>query len=177
MITYHELHFKIVEALSSLQLFYSPTHYTHPHEYSQTAHHLCRHRHYQHCCRYHTIHSVNIAHRTATIISTTTGMICSYFLNRRFTFKTSHRPIVQFICITITGLWILQPAVIWLLVQLLGITSTFGLSMAKLAATSISLMWNFVWYRIVFQGTKKKHLHRSVFSWLRQLGSNQRPIG
>ena len=113
----------------------------------------------------------------AIIISTTAGMVCSYVLNRRFTFKTSHRPIVQFICITITGLWILQPAVIWLLVQLLGITSTFGLSMAKLAATSISLMWNFVWYRIVFQGTKKKHLHRSVFSWLRQLGSNQRPIG
>ena len=113
----------------------------------------------------------------AIIISTTAGMVCSYILNRRFTFKTNHQPIVQFICITITGLWILQPAVIWLLVQLLGITSTLGLSMAKLAATSISLMWNFVWYRIVFQKTKKKHLRRSVFSWLRQLGSNQRPIG
>ena len=113
----------------------------------------------------------------AIIISTTVGMIGSYFLNRRFTFKTNRQPIVQFICITVTGLWVLQPVVIWLLIQLLGITSTLGLSMAKLAATSISLMWNFVWYRIVFQGTKKKHLHRSVFSWLRQLGSNQRPIG
>ena len=113
----------------------------------------------------------------AVIISTTAGMIGSYVLNRQFTFKTSHRPIVQFICITITGLWVLQPVVIWLLIQLLGITSTLGLSVAKLAATSISLMWNFVWYRIVFQGTKKKHLRRSVFSWLRQLGSNQRPIG
>ena len=113
----------------------------------------------------------------AVIISTTAGMICSYVLNRRFTFKTNRRPIVQFICITITGLWVLQPVIIWLLIQLFGITSTLGLSMAKLAATSISLMWNFMWYRIVFQGTKKKHLHRSVFSWLRQLGSNQRPIG
>ena len=113
----------------------------------------------------------------AVIISTTAGMVCSSFLNRRFTFKTNRQPIVQFICITVTGLWVLQPVVIWLLIQLLGITSTLGLSMAKLAATSISLMWNFVWYRIVFQGTKKKHLHRSVFSWLRQLGSNQRPIG
>ena len=113
----------------------------------------------------------------AIIISTTVGMIGSYFLNRRFTFKTNRQPIIQFICITVTGLWVLQPVVIWLLIQLLGITSTLGLSMAKLAATSISLMWNFVWYRIVFQGTKKKHLHRSVFSWLRQLGSNQRPIG
>ena len=113
----------------------------------------------------------------AIIMSTTAGMICSYFLNRRFTFKTNRQPIVQFICITITGLWILQPAVIWLLIQLLGITSTLGLSVAKLAATSISLMWNFAWYQIVFQGKKKKHLRRSVFSWLRQLGSNQRPIG
>ena len=113
----------------------------------------------------------------AVIISTTAGMVCSYILNRRFTFKTNHRPIVQFICITVTGLWILQPVVIWLLIQLLGITSTLGLSVAKLAATSISLIWNFVWYRIVFQGKKKKHLLRSVFSWLRQLGSNQRPIG
>lgn len=102
----------------------------------------------------------------AVIISTTAGMICSYVLNRRFTFKTSRQPIVQFIGITITGLWVLQPVIIWLLIQLFGITSTLGLSMAKLAATSISLMWNFVWYRIVFQGTKKKHLRRSVFSWL-----------
>ena len=113
----------------------------------------------------------------AVIISTTAGMISSYVLNRRFTFKTSHQPIVQFICITIAGLWILQPAVIWLLVQLLGITSTLGLSVARLAATSISLMWNFVWYRIVFQGKKKKHLRRRVFSWLRGRGSNPRPIG
>ena len=113
----------------------------------------------------------------AVIISTTAGMVCSYVLNRRFTFKTNRQPIVRFICITITSLWILQPVVIWLLIQLLGITNTLGLSMAKLAATSISLMWNFVWYRIVFQGAKKKHLRRSVFSWLRQLGSNQRPIG
>ena len=113
----------------------------------------------------------------AVIISTTAGMVCSYVLNRRFTFKTNRQPIVRFICITITSLWILQPVVIWLLIQLLGITNTLGLSMAKLAATSISLMWNFVWYRIVFRGTKKKHLRRSVFSWLRQLGSNQRPIG
>ncbi len=113
----------------------------------------------------------------AIIISTTAGMISSYVLNRRFTFKTGHQPIVRFICITVTGLWVLQPVVIWLLIQLLGITNILGLSIAKLAATSISLMWNFVWYRIIFQGTKKKHLRRSVFSWLRQLGSNQRPIG
>ena len=102
----------------------------------------------------------------AVIMSTTTGMICSYLLNRRFIFKTDHQPIVQFIGTTLTGLGVFQPTVIWLLVQLLGITSTFGLSMAKLAATSISLMWNFVWYRIVFRGTKKKHLRRRVFSWL-----------
>ena len=113
----------------------------------------------------------------AVIISTTTGMICSYLLNRRFTFKTDRQPIVQFICITLAGLWVLQPTVIWLLVQLFGITSIFGLSMAKLAATSISLIWNFVWYQIVFQETKKKHLRRSVFSWLRGRGSNPRPIG
>ena len=113
----------------------------------------------------------------AVIISTTTGMICSYFLNRRFTFKTDRQPIVQFIGITLTGLWVLQSTAIWLLIQLFGITSTLGLSMAKLAATSISLIWNFVWYRIVFRGTKKKHLRRSVFSWLRGRGSNPRPIG
>jgi gtrA-like protein len=113
----------------------------------------------------------------AVIISTTAGMIGSYILNRRFTFKTNRQPIVQFIGITLAGLWVIQPTAIWLLIQLFGITSTLDLSMAKLAASSISLAWNFVWYRIVFRGTKKKHLRRSVFSWLRQLGSNQRPIG
>ena len=35
----------------------------------------------------------------AIIISTTAGMVCSYVLNRRFTFKTNRQPIVQFICI------------------------------------------------------------------------------
>ena len=113
----------------------------------------------------------------AVIISTTAGMVCSYVLNRRFTFKTDRQPIVQFICITLTGLWVLQPVVIWLLVQLFGITSTFGLIMAKLASTSVSPAWNFAWYRIVFQGTKKKHLPRSAFSWLRGRGSNPRTIG
>ena len=88
---------------------------------------------------------------TAIIASTTAGMICSYFLNRRFTFKTNHQPIVQFICITITGLWILQPIVIWLLIQLFGITDTFGLTIAKLVTTSVSLVWNFVWYKLVFK--------------------------
>jgi gtrA-like protein len=88
---------------------------------------------------------------TAIIASTTAGMICSYFLNRRFTFKTNRQPIVQFICITITGLWILQPIVIWLLIQLFGITDTFGLTIAKLVATSVSLVWNFVWYKLVFK--------------------------
>ena len=88
---------------------------------------------------------------TAIIASTTAGMICSYFLNRRFTFKTNRQPIVQFICITISGLWILQPIVIWLLIQLFGITDTFGLTIAKLVATSVSLVWNFVWYKLVFK--------------------------
>ena len=87
----------------------------------------------------------------AIITSTIAGMICSYFLNRRFTFKTNRQPIVQFICITITGLWILQPIVIWLLIQLFGITDTFGLTIAKLVATSVSLVWNFVWYKLVFK--------------------------
>lgn len=87
----------------------------------------------------------------AVVISTTIGIICSYFLNRRFTFKTNRQPIVQFICITITGLWILQPIVIWLLIQLFGITDTFGLTIAKLVATSVSLVWNFVWYKLVFK--------------------------
>ena len=40
----------------------------------------------------------------AIITSTIAGMICSYFLNRRFTFKTNRQPIVQFIYITVTGL-------------------------------------------------------------------------
>lgn len=87
----------------------------------------------------------------AIIMSTTIGMICSYLLNRRFTFKTDRQPIVQFIGITLTGLWILQPIVIWLLIQLFGITDTFGLTIAKLVATSVSLVWNFVWYKLVFK--------------------------
>lgn len=69
----------------------------------------------------------------AVIMSTTAGMICSYLLNRRFTFKTDRQPIIQFIYITLTGLWVLHPTAIWLLIQLFGITSTFWFEHGKIS--------------------------------------------
>ena len=51
----------------TLQPFYSSTRYTHQHDYSQATHHLCRHRRSQHCHWHHNIHSIDMAHRAATI--------------------------------------------------------------------------------------------------------------
>lgn len=106
----------------------------------------------------------------ANIVSTSTAVVVSYFLNRRFTFRSNRevaRSLPQFIIITLIGLWVLQPIIIGLGLlflnspavdaNLTAFVSTAGQYyelLAKLAATPTTLVWNFVLYRsIVFKRT------------------------
>ena len=96
----------------------------------------------------------------ANYISTTCGLIFSFFANKSFTFQTtttSKKQFVLFIIVTLTGLWVLQPLVIWLSTMLLSPlipSSAICLFIAKLAATAVSLTWNYLFYsRIVFKKT------------------------
>lgn len=98
----------------------------------------------------------------SNFISTSVGMDISFILNRHFTFRaTAHdhkKQFPLFLVVTIAGLWILQPLVIYgiraFLQHKLGFTGnapTLAL-IGKIVATSASLSWNYLWYsRYVFR--------------------------
>ena len=93
---------------------------------------------------------------TSNIISTSVAFCFSFFANKKFTFKTTDtnikREIALFIAVTLFGLWVLQTVVIQVVSASLGST---GLSpdiillIAKLVATIVSLVWNYVLYALV----------------------------
>jgi putative flippase GtrA len=93
----------------------------------------------------------------ANYMSTSLSILFSFVMNRRFTFRSEgskRREIVPFVLVTLTGLWALQPAIIWLVSQ--GLRSFVSvdyvvLFAAKLTATVGSLTWNYLLYsRFVF---------------------------
>lgn len=95
----------------------------------------------------------------ANIISTTSAFCFSFFANKKYTFKSSDtnvvREIALFIVVTLFGLWVLQTLVIQLVVPLLapmGWSQDMNLLIAKLGATIVTLIWNYVMYsRVVFK--------------------------
>lgn len=97
----------------------------------------------------------------ANYVSTSVSFVFSFFANKTFTFKAksgnAKREFLSFVIVTLIGLWVLQPLVITAVSQLLETTTlddTITLLIAKLIATVVSLIWNYILYsRVVF----KKH--------------------
>lgn len=95
----------------------------------------------------------------ANIISTTAAFCFSFFANKKYTFKSASsnvkRELLLFLVITLFGLWVLQSAVIYItsiLLTPLALSTDVSLLIAKLAATFVSLTWNYVLYsRVVFK--------------------------
>ena len=95
----------------------------------------------------------------ANYISTGTAMIFSFFVNKSFTFKNksdnAKKQFVYFVVITLIGLWIIQPIIIWGVTSLLATAidnDAINLFIAKLIATVASLIWNYLLYsRVVFK--------------------------
>lgn len=95
----------------------------------------------------------------ANYISTTVALVFSFFANKSFTFKNTtknaKKQFLIFLVVTLAGLWILQPIIIWISSAILGpyITNeAVLLFVAKLIATVGSLIWNYLLYsRIVFK--------------------------
>ena len=95
----------------------------------------------------------------ANIISTSIALCFSYFLNRKYTFRSTTDPrsnIVAFLIVTLVGLWVLQPIVIYFslnLLRQLNIQNSTQLDLlAKLIATTITLVWNYILYKkVVFR--------------------------
>jgi putative flippase GtrA len=105
-----------------------------------------------------TLTSFGLPSVWANVISTSCAFIFSFFANRTFTFHTTSstkRQFFLFVIITLFGLWVLQSIIIWIVTSLLATTTlerSFSLLVAKLAAISVSLVWNYTMYsRFVFK--------------------------
>lgn len=102
------------------------------------------------------LNGIGLNKYVANIISTSVAFIFSFFANRHFTFKSkknARKQIIPFLAVTLTGLWVLQPVVMWAtLLPLQHINQTIALFIAKLIATIVSLIWNYILYsRFVFK--------------------------
>jgi putative flippase GtrA len=96
----------------------------------------------------------------ANILSTGLAFSFSFFANKHYTFKTNGanvlREMALFSITTLFGLWVLQSLVIGFVMPLLGsFDERLALLLAKIAATTVTTIWNYVMYsRVVF--THKK---------------------
>lgn len=99
----------------------------------------------------------------ANYFSTGIAFIVSFFVNKSYTFKSKggnvKKQFTLFILVTMVGLWIIQPILIYIVTNLLtgvSLSDNVILFIAKLIATVGSLVWNYTFYsRLVFK-TKEK---------------------
>jgi len=109
----------------------------------------------------------------ANIISTSIALTISFLVNRRFTFRADgSKPMwlqaVQFLGVTLFGLWVLQPPVIALINRLIdsyipyyeipfaGSFLDVPLLAGKVVATVVTLVWNYLLYsRFVFKPSNR----------------------
>ena len=100
----------------------------------------------------------------ANYISTGSSFIFSFFVNKKFTFKSTtgnaKKQFGLFIIVTIIGLWVIQPVIIAGITHALagtGWAEGVMLFIAKIIATVASLIWNYLFYsRLVFKKAPSK---------------------
>ena len=103
----------------------------------------------------------------SNIISTSVALCFSFYANKTFTFKDNNQnlktKIIVFLSITLFGLWVMQPIIIAITKSIFGhlsVADNVILMIGKLAATCVTLVWNYLMYRkFVFkkdQETKKQ---------------------
>ena len=99
---------------------------------------------------------------TANYISSSIAFVFSFFANKKFAFRTPNhhikREAVLFIIVTLTGIWLLQPLIIWKIEDMFdqSFQPTWLLVIiAKVVASFVTFIWNYFFYtRLVFK--KKK---------------------
>ena len=100
----------------------------------------------------------------ANYLSTGISFIFSFFVNKKFTFKSTtgnaKKQFAIFLVVTMIGLWIIQPLVIASVDATLAATGwseAIILFVAKVIATVASLIWNYLFYsRLVFKAPVEK---------------------
>jgi len=98
----------------------------------------------------------------ANTFSTGIAMIMSFFINKKWTFKSTGknylREVVLFFVFTIIGIWVIQNGFIWLIETFaphFGLPDFIFANAAKIIASVPSLIWNYITYnKIVFRDKK-----------------------
>lgn len=107
---------------------------------------------------YITLLSITGSILLSNTVSTATALIVSLFLNKKFTFrvtKLTSKRLILFFVVTLIGLWVLQPLVIFSStaivhdVFLLDSKSTLVLVVPKIIATAFTVIWNYLLYTYV----------------------------
>ena len=90
----------------------------------------------------------------SNILSTSTALTFSFFANKKFTFKETNKitrsQVLQFLGITLTGLWIIQPVIIFTVSFVLSglkLDAFVVLFIGKFIATIATLIWNYLLYK------------------------------
>ena len=98
--------------------------------------------------------SLGLPALTSNFISTSVALIFSFFANKKFTFRDSNTTgktqFIKFLAITLFGLWIIQPIIIWLVgltLQPFNLNDYVTLLIGKLLATCATLVWNYLLYK------------------------------
>lgn len=97
----------------------------------------------------------------ANFLSTSAGFCLSFFVNRSYTFDSTDasvkRQILLFTIITLFGLWVIQPCVIYLFEYFYDGSMTWLISLiAKITATPVTMVYNYFLYaKVVFKDKKK----------------------
>jgi len=102
--------------------------------------------------------SLGIPAAIANYPSSTVAVIFSFLANKKYTFKTTgnnlKREIALFLVFTLFCAWVLQPLTIIIMESLLrffAIKPIILTIIAKIAATIVTLIWNYLFYsRLVF---------------------------
>jgi putative flippase GtrA len=90
----------------------------------------------------------------SNILSTSSALTFSFFANKKFTFKATNKitraQVLQFLGITLVGLWVIQPVIIFVvkfLISGLSLNAFVVLFVGKLLATVVTLIWNYLLYK------------------------------
>ncbi|MCR4324523.1 MAG: GtrA family protein [Candidatus Curtissbacteria bacterium] len=93
------------------------------------------------------------------ITSYSIALLNSYFWNKRWVFSASKGSFLAFVAVTLVGLGI-NTGIVFALTTfadpMFGLDETLWANLAKVFATVISLVWNFMGYRIIVFGSSKK---------------------
>jgi putative flippase GtrA len=125
---------------------------------------------------------LNLTHSIiiANILATSAALVGSYLLNSKLTFKskkwTAHT-FLLFVVVTVFGLWVIQTGCIYGLNHLIhyvpehdwqkfgGLQKLAKQLIPKLLATSVTLVWNYLWYnKVIFKPEDHDDATRLAFS-------------